>query len=502
MGVVNRLERQHSNSPPPQQQISKRDKRRTMLSERLADITAQFSSNRDAHFREQLQAIQLDMNLIMSADVHDKLPLPDSGDEIYELIQKNMPRAMMKSSGLPPRAGKLYAEFAREVNDAIEERDSALTTHLRDYEVRLSEFNAADAYRRKLAEKEHQALSNTLRDRLINSVTSKKARLGKDKESLEIGEGNALLLHPSQFGITNPASPGGFHTKRATRHRRDADELLGSAEANKRKRKAAESDESPAPARQRIDNGSTTPLWLADKQMNLAQQVDSSLYSIDKLFTDKELAMTYNAAALAAHSYMTHHKPYSGDNDSLHNEKSGSSSDNEKINGHDEDEDQTPGATSMERQYSHATRSTRGGGGGGQSNYNTGIGIDAISELNYPGNMQALTKQMPKLPPLLSSVMQKQWVRTDLANGPQGLADSEAAMELEIIKRARSYNDDRGLGKNLELENGGKSLLEIVAPQRGHYKYFIKSDHGKDLLSNLREELGDNLGRDSSASVQ
>lgn len=130
MGVVGRLDRQHSNSPPPQQQISKRDKRRTMLSERLADITAQFSSNRDAHFREQLQAIQLDMNLIMSADVHDKLPLPDSGEEIFELVQRNMPRSMMKSSGPPPRAGRLYAEFAREVNDAIEERDSALTTHL------------------------------------------------------------------------------------------------------------------------------------------------------------------------------------------------------------------------------------------------------------------------------------------------------------------------------------------------------------------------------------
>lgn len=379
--------------------------------------------------------------------------------------------------------------------------DGLVNSLQRDYEVRLSEFNAADAYRRKLAEKEHQALSNTLRDRLINSVTSKKARLGKDKESLEIGEGNALLLHPSQFGIANPASPGGFHTKRATRHRRDADEFLGGADGNKRKRKAAESDESPAPARQRIDNGSTTPLWLADKQMNLAQQVDSSLYSIDKLFTDKELAMTYNAAALAAHSYMTHHKPYSGDNDSL-NEKSGSSSDNEKANGHDgaEDDDQILGGVSMERQYSHATRSTRGGAL--QPNHNTGIGIDAISDLNYPGNMQALTKQMPKLPPLLSSVMQKQWVRTDLANGPQGLADSEAAMELEIIKRARSYNDDRGLGKNLELENGGKSLLEIVAPQRSQYRYFVKSDHGKDMLSNLREELGDNAGRDSSASVQ
>ena len=122
--------RQHSNSPP-QQQLSKRDKRRSMLADRLEDITKQFSQNRDVHYREQLQAIQLDMNLIMEADAHGKKQLANSGLEIDMLIKDNMQKISMKRAEPvpPPRAGKAYADFAKEVNDAMEERDTTLTVH-------------------------------------------------------------------------------------------------------------------------------------------------------------------------------------------------------------------------------------------------------------------------------------------------------------------------------------------------------------------------------------
>jgi len=266
----------------------------------------------------------------------------------------------------------------------------------RDFDIKLSELTADYAYRTKLASNEYQALSTTLRDRLINSVTSKKNRLAKDKESLELGENsNALLLHPSQFGVANPASPGGIHGKRATRHRRDADELPNFPESNKRKRKAHDSDESPAPTRQRIDNGTSTPIWFAEQNALKAVQIDSALYSVEKLFTEKELAMTYNSAALAAHSYMQRQKT-SGDDESPPNGKSDSSSENEKAitaaaDLEAEDADSPPGGTAMERQYSHATRSTRGAG-----HYITGFGIDAFGDINYPGTFEALVKQIPK----------------------------------------------------------------------------------------------------------
>jgi hypothetical protein len=101
-----------------------------MLADRLEEITKQFSQNRDIHYREQLQAIQIDMNLIMEADVHGKEMLKSQPDEIDTLVLENV-KAIRKTLGPvpPPRAGRMYADFAKEVNDAMEERDTALTTH-------------------------------------------------------------------------------------------------------------------------------------------------------------------------------------------------------------------------------------------------------------------------------------------------------------------------------------------------------------------------------------
>jgi hypothetical protein len=131
------VDRHHSNSPP-QQQLSKRDKKRTLLADRLAEITSQFSQNRDVHYREQLQALQIDMNLIMEADAQSKMPLLLEPQEVEQLVHDNIRKTMMKSVGplAPPRAGKMYSDFAREVNDAQEERDAALTTH----DVRLTPY--------------------------------------------------------------------------------------------------------------------------------------------------------------------------------------------------------------------------------------------------------------------------------------------------------------------------------------------------------------------------
>ena len=358
----------------------------------------------------------------------------------------------------------------------------------------MNELNATHAYRMHLAADEHRALASTLRDRLINSVSSKKSRLSRDKETVEISDSNAMLLHPSQYGVGNPASPGGLHGKRTTRHRRDADELT-LTEGTKRKRKAADSDESPAPTRQRLDNGNSTPLWNTERREMTAQQVDSPLYSIDKLFTEKELSLNYNTAALAAHLYVQRH-PYSDNVDSPPNGKADSSTSDPTVPAvDDEDADSPAGGASMERQYSHATRSTRAVA----PNYVTGLGIDIISDLNYPNNMESLNKQIPKLPPLLATVMQRSWTKGESANQPASLSLDEAAAELEIIRQARSYNEHHGYGRNLDLENGGRSLLEAVAVPRKQAQYFVKSDskgysvktEANARESNIRESIRD-----------
>jgi hypothetical protein len=132
MGASHRIDRQQSNSPPLQeQQLSKRDKRRTNLANRLAEITAQFSDNRDVHYRNQLQALQIDMNLIAEAPVHGDKTLPDKPEDIDKLVRDNIQKNIMKGIGanVPQRAGRVYADFAKEINDAMEEKDALLAMH-------------------------------------------------------------------------------------------------------------------------------------------------------------------------------------------------------------------------------------------------------------------------------------------------------------------------------------------------------------------------------------
>jgi hypothetical protein len=127
--VLGPSHRYHTLSPP--QQPSKRDKRRTLLADRLEEITRHFSQNRDIHYREQLQALQIDMNLIMEANANGNELLPNKPEEIEALVEENI-KTVRKPLGPvpPPRAGKIYADFAKDVNDAMEERDTALTMHM------------------------------------------------------------------------------------------------------------------------------------------------------------------------------------------------------------------------------------------------------------------------------------------------------------------------------------------------------------------------------------
>lgn len=127
-----------SNSPPPHREahLSKRDKRRTMLAERLEQMTAQFSSQRDSHYREQLQALQIDMNLIMEADCFSDVPVVSNPAGIDDLVRTSMAKMKNVGPNPPPGAGRLYAKWAKGINDNIEARDARMVTH----KVRNSDF--------------------------------------------------------------------------------------------------------------------------------------------------------------------------------------------------------------------------------------------------------------------------------------------------------------------------------------------------------------------------
>ena len=140
-GTSSRFNR-HSPSPTFPQPLSKRDKKRNVMENRLAEISSSFAENRDHIYRKQLQALQADMNYIQAARLYDNVPLDEIGDEGQEEATTSATASAAGSfqnahqAHLPNhrrlennhRTGPRTAEFIQEVNDAMEQRDADLTT--------------------------------------------------------------------------------------------------------------------------------------------------------------------------------------------------------------------------------------------------------------------------------------------------------------------------------------------------------------------------------------
>ena len=140
-----------------------------------------------------------------------------------------------------------------------------------------------------MAHEEHQRLVESVRQRLITTVKQKVQLLHREKEKLDIAEINGLLHHPNQFNINNSASPGGPQSNRKTRHTRHRLEVEDlEVVGGKRKRKApAENDNgSPGPAGRDVEP--TNGFKEANAKLE-AHQVIAPLYSIDRLFSDRDL---------------------------------------------------------------------------------------------------------------------------------------------------------------------------------------------------------------------
>jgi len=181
------------------------------------------------------------------------------------------------------------------------------------YQDGLEELRRTNQYKIQLAQEEHQLLVKTVLERLIQNTTQKKARLLRDKEHLDIADSNALLLNPSQFSIGNPASPGGIHNPRKTRHTRlrpgEIEEPSSTTvmEGNKRKRKAAFDDNdnaSPAPAARTADANTVSSFRDARAKL-VHSQFEAPAYSIDRLFSERELAMNMSRAHVATSEFFS-----------------------------------------------------------------------------------------------------------------------------------------------------------------------------------------------------
>lgn len=318
----------------------------------------------------------------------------------------------------------------------------------------------------------------------MNAIASKKFRLNKEKEALEIADASALLLHPNQFSLTNPASPGP-HGKRATRLRREMDDIPGISENKKRKRNAGDDDGSPAPQRRALDTTNTTPLWQGDRLA--MRKTTGPVYSIDKLFTDKELSMTYNAAAIAAHKHILLHKPKldeSGQPVSSPEDSDSGSGDNDEQDG----TDSVPSAVPMERNVSHATRSARGA-----PNFTDDklLGLEALSNFDFPQNLQRMLGADPKLPAVFPSTYIKGPNKQSDFNTPAPLSSDDVTADWTIMKILKNYEQQHGKGSNLDSGIGSRSILEAVAhPARDNrYVAYLQSEH-RPMESDIRHRLG------------
>lgn len=164
----------------------------------------------------------------------------------------------------------------------------------------------ANAYKIQIAQREHLELASTVRQRLINTVTKKRDKLLREKEQLDIADSSALFMHPSQFSINVPGSPGGLQSNRKTRHTRHRLGEPDEGAERGRKRKAMGDDEgndSPAPSFRPLANDGTAASspFHDSRAKTLYNQYEAPAFSIERLFSEKELAHASTVAQFATH---------------------------------------------------------------------------------------------------------------------------------------------------------------------------------------------------------
>lgn len=217
----------------------------------------------------------------------------------------------------------------------------------------------------------------------------------------------------------------------------------------KRKRVGGDDDGSPVPTRRALDPNTTTPLWQNEKLRYAAKQ-NGPAYSIEKLFTEKELSMTRHHASLAAHKYILKNKVYSN----------GATSPNGSDSGQGDDAEQDADALSapmMERQTSHTTRSTRAG-------INQGLldAAEAAGSLEFPKHLDILHPHEPTRIPSLQTTSYYKAAGRNNENFPQSLSVDEANTDLLLMEMYKKYDAKQGAGASLDHPNGSRRLLESV----------------------------------------
>lgn len=320
-----------------------------------------------------------------------------------------------------------------------------------------------------------------------------------------IDNSNAHHYHPAQYSIINPSSPGGVLGKRSSRHRRDLDDLPAMLDPSKRKRRAVDDGRgSPVPNRrapielQQI--GSGIPL---NKFTEKAHNPEVSLYTVDKLFTEKELSLLERQASEAAHKFMVRHKFHEAATRSQTDASDGSRNGDDQGNANESTPDSPLIAPAMDR----TTRSTRGIGGA-TGGFIGSTGIEVIADLTLPSTFTGQVSQMPRLPPPLYPSMTKFFGSTKgdnlRPNLTEGVAGDELSQDMNRIEWGKRVNTQVKPGASLDQDvetdkgtiPGDRRFLAAAVAEPGVYPVWLS---GKKKEEKVESEFG--VGKRAAARL-
>ena len=128
MAAMNIANRRLSPSPPlTQQPLSKRDKKRGQIDNRVKELVAARHANRDANLRAQLNALSRDIHYINRAELYQNQPLGDGPDDLMAEVASVTASGTGEPEITKVPLGRNAAQFAEQINNAMEERDASLT---------------------------------------------------------------------------------------------------------------------------------------------------------------------------------------------------------------------------------------------------------------------------------------------------------------------------------------------------------------------------------------
>ncbi|KAK6346905.1 hypothetical protein TWF696_007006 [Orbilia brochopaga] len=192
--------------------LSKRDKRRAVIANLLADLNGSFANTKDDRYRTQLSILNAEMRAIAETNCHPDHNgmLPDFGGEVDDAIADVLKNSgvMLQSTG--EKAGRLYSTFIDNINDHIARRDVEMAELHFSHARRLRNVELHHTLALHHAEAEYQHLVGNIRQRLLARLQQNRKKMISDKDNLDTMEPTFAYLHPAQYAsLQAERSPGG-----------------------------------------------------------------------------------------------------------------------------------------------------------------------------------------------------------------------------------------------------------------------------------------------------